>query len=170
MNGEEATAFLLGITGNWPHAKMPSETLDLWQTVLGTLDYDEAVATLWEEFGDSEFPPAPLALSKRAMSRRRGPAVTAEDLVAELQSKIASVGYTGHPEWSHPAIAEYVRTEGGWIAVCQGSKAPGAPEYGTYYAQMRNRMRVLLDREELADARSSLEQVTRGTHAPELGR
>lgn len=155
MNDSEIGTFMRGIAGNWPSAKMPPETLDLWTMILPRLSYEEALETLWAEFGDSEFPPAPLHLSKRALARRRPP-VSAEELVAELQAKIASVGYTSTPSWSHPALERYVHSEGGWVNVCIAGKAASSPDYGNYYAHVRNALRICIDRTEDQPAHSAL--------------
>lgn len=156
MTDEEIATVCAYIASNWPAAKMTDGTVDVYRLELAPLDFDETVATLRHDCADDEFPPTPMRLRNKVLRRSRPP-VTAEELVAELQVQISRVGYMGAPLFSHPALDEYVRREGGWTAVCEAARAASAPDYGIYYAQARNLMRVLLERDDRDHTHAALE-------------
>ena len=62
---------------------------------------------------------------------------------AELQKAIRQIGYMGKPEWSNPALAETVKTLGGWQAVCFNED----PE-GVFRAQFREVYAIVIGRME----------------------
>jgi hypothetical protein len=62
---------------------------------------------------------------------------------AELQRLISSVGYISKPEFNNPALAETVRTLGGWQQVCWNED----PE-GVFRGQFRDVYNVVIARME----------------------
>ena len=62
---------------------------------------------------------------------------------AELQRQILRVGYVGVPEWTNPALAETVKTLGGWRAVCMNEDPEGVAR-----AQFRDVYQIVIGRME----------------------
>jgi hypothetical protein len=62
---------------------------------------------------------------------------------AELQRQILRVGYIGVPEWTNPALAETVKTLGGWRAVCMNEDPEGVAR-----AQFRDVYSIVISRME----------------------
>lgn len=156
MDKRDLATICAFIASNWPAAQMVPGTLDLYALELGGYDAADVITTLRASFASAEFPPTPMQL-REAVAEMLAPTPDVDELVAEVYDAIERHGYTGRPEWSHPAIAEYVAHQGGWPKVCEQTPARAVRNAatmsaaGTSYAQMRDQLRACLGRRTRAE-------------------
>lgn len=154
MNDAQVATVCAYVVSNWSNATITPGTLDVYRMELAPLDFDMTIATLREDFADSDFAPPPMKLRSAVLRRAQG-SITYEQAMAELLDKIASVGYMSpEPLWSHHLIYEIVRLRGGWVEVCKSTPARAAVDahglsaFNTWSAQFRDEFKILAARSE----------------------
>lgn len=138
-------------------AKLPSQSLtamlEVWQSDLADLPADLLAMACRNHRERSQWLPSIAEIRSSAVSlmRQASPADQDwNDAYAELQRMIRRIGYTGTPEWNNPALAQTVKTMGGWWAVCQNDD----PE-GVFRAQFRDTYQIVIARMEQKVQQSS---------------
>lgn len=131
-------------------AKLPAQSLtamlEVWQSDLADLPADLLTMACRNHRERSQWLPSIAEIRASAVSLMRQASPAADDwndAYAELQRQILRIGYTGIPEWSNPALAQTVKTMGGWWAVCQNDD----PE-GVFRAQFRDTYQIVIGRME----------------------
>lgn len=131
-------------------ARLPAQSLaamlEVWQSDLADLPADLLAMACRNHRERSQWLPSIAEIRSSAVSlmRQASPADQDwNDAYAELQHQIRRVGYTGTPEWTNPALAQTVKTMGGWWAVCQNED----PE-GVFRAQFRDTYTIVIARME----------------------
>lgn len=131
-------------------AKLPPQSLtamlEVWQSDLADLPADLLTMACRNHRERSQWLPSIAEIRASAVSLMRQASPAADDwndAYAELQRQILRIGYTGIPEWSNPALAQTVKTMGGWWAVCQNDD----PE-GVFRAQFRDTYQIVIGRME----------------------
>lgn len=131
-------------------AKLPAQSLtamlEVWQSDLADLPADLLTMACRNHRERSQWLPSIAEIRASAVSLMRQASPAADDwndAYAELQRQILRTGYTGIPEWSNPALAQTVKTMGGWWAVCQNDD----PE-GVFRAQFRDTYQIVIGRME----------------------
>jgi hypothetical protein len=120
--------------------------LDVWQEDLIDLDDNLLAAAIKNHRERSQWLPSIAEIRTSAVSLMRQASPADQDwneAYAELQRLILAVGYTGKPEFTNPALAETVRTLGGWQQVCWNED----PE-GVFRGQFRDVYQVVIARME----------------------
>lgn len=120
--------------------------LEVWQESLMDLPADLLKMAVKNHIERSQWLPSIAEIRASAVSLMRQASPADQDwneAYAELQRKISSVGYIGKPEFANPALAETVRTLGGWREVC-GNEDPE----GVFRAQFRDVYQVVIARME----------------------
>lgn len=145
MNQQQVAEVCAFIRVNWPHAIESREAVTVWSRMLAPLDYDVVQHVLLDgELADADFV-RPVKL-RAAVQRICAPSVDYNALLTELLAKIAGVGYCWpEPEWSHPAIGEFVARNGGWTEVAQTTPGRSDPHFGTWFAQTREQMKAIIE-------------------------
>jgi hypothetical protein len=138
-------------------AKLPADMIagmaDVWQEHLGDLDDALLVAAVKNHIERSQWLPSIAEIRASAVSLMRQASPADQDwneAYAELQRLVLAVGYTGKPEFTNPALAETVRTLGGWQQVCWNED----PE-GVFRGQFRDVYQVVIGRMERKVQQSS---------------
>lgn len=126
--------------------------LEVWQDSLGDLSTDLLKMAVKNHIERSQWLPSIAEIRASAVSLMRQSSPADQDwnaAYAELQKQIRQVGWAGNldtwpkPEWTNPALAETVKTLGGWAAVCQNED----PE-GVFKAQFRDVYQIVIGRME----------------------
>ena len=125
-----------------------SDMAEVWAEDLADLPPDllKTSCRNYRERSGSDWLPSISQIRASAVSLMRQASPADQDwneAYAELQRKISSVGYIGKPEFANPALAETVRTLGGWREVC-GNEDPE----GVFRAQFRDVYQVVIARME----------------------
>jgi len=129
------------------------DMLDVWQEDLADLEDGLLVIALRNHRERSQWLPSIAEIRASAVSLMRQASPADQDwneAYAELQRLISSVGYIGKPEFANPALAETVRTLGGWQQVCWNED----PE-GVFRGQFRDVYQVVIARMERKVQQSS---------------
>lgn len=129
------------------------DMVDVWLEDLSDLPGDLLTMACRNHRERSQWLPSIAEIRSSAVSlmRQASPANDDwNDAYAELQRTIRQVGYTGTPEWTNPALAQTVKTLGGWWAVCQNED----PE-GVFRAQFRDTYTIVIARMESKVQQSS---------------
>lgn len=131
-------------------ARLSSETIaampDVWIDHLSDLDDTLLTMAIKNHIERSQWLPsiAEIRASAVSLMRQASPADQGwNEAYAELQLQIRRLGYVGAPEWTNPALAETVRTLGGWQAVCFNED----PE-GVFRKQFKDVYEVVIERME----------------------
>lgn len=163
MNEQQTGIIVKWVGANWPSAAMTADTIEVFVLELAALDFDEALATLREDFADAPFPPTPMALRNAVLRRGLPQVADVGALIDELLNAVSGVGYASpEPEWSSPIIGEWVERRGGWVETCRSTPArasadaAGLSMFNTWRAQTRDDFRALAGREDHAFIRSAL--------------
>jgi hypothetical protein len=122
------------------------DMLDVWQESLADIEDALLVMALRNHRDQSQWLPAISEIRASAMSLMRQASPADQDwneAYAELQRQIGLVGYIGKPNFANPALAETVRTLGGWQQVCWNED----PE-GVFRGQFRDVYQVVISRME----------------------
>lgn len=150
-------------------AKLPAEMIagmvDVWLEHLGDLDDALLAVAVKNHIERSQWLPSIAEIRASAVSLMRQASPADQDwneAYAELQRQIGLVGYTGKPDFANPALAETVRTLGGWQQVCWNED----PE-GVFRGQFRDVYQVVIGRMERkvtqsAAVRQFVEMMTAG--------
>lgn len=120
--------------------------LEVWQEDLSDLDDNLLVMACRNHRERSQWLPSIAEIRASAVSLMRQSSPSDQDwneAYAELQLQIRRLGYVGAPEWTNPALAETVRTLGGWVAVCFNED----PE-GVFRKQFKDVYEVVIERME----------------------
>lgn len=128
--------------------------LEVWQSDLADLPADLLAMACRNHRERSQWLPSIAEIRSSAVSlmRQASPADQDwNDAYAELQRQILRIGYTGTPEWNNPALAQTVKTMGGWWSVCQNED----PE-GVFRAQFRDTYNIVIARMEQKVQQSSM--------------
>jgi hypothetical protein len=118
----------------------------VWQEDLADLEDGLLVIALRNHRERSQWLPSIAEIRASAVSLMRQASPADQDwneAYAELQRLILSVGYIGKPDFANPALAETVRTLGGWQQVCWNED----PE-GVFRGQFRDVYQVVIARME----------------------
>lgn len=122
------------------------DMLDVWQEDLTDLDDNLLAAAIKNHRERSQWLPSIAEIRASAVSLMRQASPADQDwneAYAELQRLIGSVGYIGKPEFANPALAETVRTLGGWQSVCWNEDLEGV-----FRGQFRDVYQVVIARME----------------------
>jgi hypothetical protein len=146
------------------------DMLDVWQEDLADLDDALLVAACRNHRERSIWLPSVAEIRASAVSLMRQSSPADQDwneAYAELQRQIGLVGYIGKPNFANPALAETVRTLGGWQQVCWNED----PE-GVFRGQFRDVYQVVISRMERKVQQSGAVrqfiEAMRADHAPAL--
>lgn len=127
-------------------AQQVASMLEVWQEDLADLPDDLLIVACRNHRERSQWLPSIAEIRASAVSLMRQASPADQDwneAYAELQRLISSQGYTSKPEFANPALAETVRTLGGWREVC-GNEDPE----GVFRAQFRDVYQVVIARME----------------------
>lgn len=131
-------------------SRLSSETIaampDVWIEHLSDLDDTLLKMAVKNHIERSQWLPSIAEIRASAVSLMRQASPADQDwneAYAELQKAIRRYGYVTVPEWTNPALAETVKTLGGWQAVCFNED----PE-GVFRAQFRDVYAVVIGRME----------------------
>ena len=131
-------------------SRLSSETIaampEVWIDHLSDLDDTLLTMAVKNHIERSQWLPSIAEIRASAVSLMRQASPADQDwneAYAELQKAIRQIGYMGKPEWSNPALAETVKTLGGWQAVCFNED----PE-GVFRAQFREVYAIVIGRME----------------------
>jgi hypothetical protein len=127
--------------------------LEVWQESLMDLPADLLKMAVKNHIERSQWLPSIAEIRASAVSLMRQASPADHDwneAYAELQRLVLAVGYTGKPEFTNPALAETVRTLGGWQQVCWNED----PE-GVFRGQFRDVYQVVIGRMERKVQQSS---------------
>ncbi len=130
-----------------------SDMRDVWQKRLSDLPAELLEMACANHIERSQWLPsiAEIRASAVSLMRQASPADQDwNDAYAELQRQILRIGYTGTPEWTNPALAQTVKTMGGWWSVCQNEDPDGV-----FRAQFRDTYNVVIARMEQKVQQSS---------------
>ena len=119
---------------------------DVWQKRLADLPTELLTMACANHIERSQWLPSIAEIRASAVSLMRQASPADQDwneAYAELQKAIRRYGYVTVPEWTNPALAETVKTLGGWQAVCFNED----PE-GVFRAQFRDVYAVVIGRME----------------------
>ena len=120
--------------------------LEVWQEDLADLPDDLFIVACRNHRERSQWLPSIAEIRASAVSLMRQASPADQDwneAYSDLQRLISSVGYTGKPDFANPALAETVRTLGGWQQVCWNED----PE-GVFRGQFRDVYQVVIARME----------------------
>ena len=131
-------------------SRLSSETIaampEVWIDHLSDLDDTLLTMAVKNHIERSQWLPSIAEIRASAVSLMRQASPADQDwneAYAELQKAIRQIGYMGKPEWTNPALAETVKTLGGWQAVCFNED----PE-GVFRAQFREVYAIVIGRME----------------------
>lgn len=120
-------------------AKLPAQSLtamlEVWQSDLADLPADLLTMACRNHRERSQWLPSIAEIRASAVSLMRQASPAADDwndAYAELQRQILRIGYTGIPEWSNPALAEYIVV--GTITPDHHGAAPATSRTGARWA------------------------------------
>lgn len=119
---------------------------DVWQKRLADLPPELLTMACTNHIERSQWLPSIAEIRASAVSLVRQASPADQDwneAYADLQKQILQIGYTGIPEWRNPALAETVKTLGGWMAVCFNED----PE-GVFRKQFKDVYEVVISRME----------------------
>lgn len=138
-------------------SRLSSETIaampEVWIDHLSDLDDTLLTMAVKNHIERSQWLPSIAEIRASAVSLMRQASPADQDwneAYAELQRLVLAVGYTGKPEFTNPALAETVRTLGGWQQVCWNED----PE-GVFRGQFRDVYQVVIGRMERKVQQSS---------------
>jgi hypothetical protein len=120
--------------------------LEVWQESLADLSVDLLKMSVKNHIERSQWLPSIAEIRASAVSLMRQASPADQDwneAYAELQRLILTVGYIGKPDFTNPALAETVRTLGGWQAVCWNEDLEGV-----FRGQFRDVYQVVIARME----------------------
>jgi hypothetical protein len=155
-------------------AKLPADMIsgmaDVWLEHLSDMDDGLLTAAVKNHIERSQWLPSIAEIRASAVSLMRQASPADQDwneAYAELQRQIGLVGYIGKPDFANPALAETVRTLGGWQQVCWNED----PE-GVFRGQFRDVYQVVISRMERKVQQSGAVrqfiEAMRADHAPAL--
>lgn len=119
---------------------------NVWLKHLADLPRDLLAAACTNHIDQSTWLPSIHEIRASAVSLMRQSSPADQDwneAWAEMQRQILRVGYIGVPEWTNPALAETVKTLGGWRAVCMNEDPEGVAR-----AQFRDAYQIVIGRME----------------------
>lgn len=122
------------------------DMLEVWLEDLADLPDDLLKAACKNHRERSQWLPSIAEIRASAVSLMRQASPADQDwneAWAEMQRQILRVGYVGVPEWTNPALAETVKTLGGWQAVCFNEDPEGVAR-----AQFRETYQIVIGRME----------------------
>ena len=125
-----------------------SDMAEVWSEDLADLPPDllKVACRNYRERSGSDWLPSISQIRSSAVSLMRQASPADQDwneAYAELQRLIGSVGYVNKPNFTNPALAETVRTLGGWQAVCWNEDLEGV-----FRGQFRDVYQVVIARME----------------------
>lgn len=143
--------------------------LEVWQESLADLPADLLKVSVKNHIERSQWLPSIAEIRASAVSLMRQASPADQDwneAYAELQRLIGSVGYVNKPNFANPALAETVRTLGGWQQVCWNED----PE-GVFRGQFRDVYNVVIARmerkvQQSPEVRAFVASMT--PHAPQI--
>jgi hypothetical protein len=148
VNRNEAAALLSAVAALWPHSNLgpdPEVTVSLWAELLSAVDLAEATEAVKElAVSGREHAPPPGVVLRTAVERAEDVPAWGEaweEIVRLLRRRGTYWGPGGTPGappedvFSHPAIARFAIPAWRELALAPG---PGAPGFGTHYAQTRD--------------------------------
>ncbi len=154
MQANDVTQLLLYGSKLWGRQfPVPTERQDLaltqqvWSDMLGDFDSRDVRAAMVAWQGDWPPNPGQLRRATQEFVRRSNGDAGVPDLdqaYAEVLEAVRRIGYTGSPEWSHPAVAQAVRAVGGWRAICESDNEPALR---AHFAQMYRSASARITRE-----------------------
>lgn len=131
-------------------SRLSSETIaampEVWIDHLSDLDDTLLTMAIKNHIERSQWIPSIAEIRASAVSLMRQASPADQDwneAWAEMQRQILRVGYIGVPEWTNPALAETVKTLGGWRAVCMNEDPEGVAR-----AQFRDVYQIVIGRME----------------------
>lgn len=131
-------------------SRLPSETIaampDVWIDHLSDLEDNLLTMAVKNHIERSQWLPSIAEIRASAVSLMRQASPADQDwneAWSELQRQILRVGYVGVPEWTNPALAETVKTLGGWWAACMNEDPEGVAR-----AQFRDVYQIVIGRME----------------------
>jgi hypothetical protein len=119
---------------------------DVWQKRLADLPPELLAMACANHIERSQWLPSIAEIRASAVSLMRQSSPADQDwneAYAEMQRQILRVGYVGVPEWTNPALAETVKTLGGWRSVCMNEDPEGVAR-----AQFRDVYQIVIGRME----------------------
>lgn len=110
MTNDEVAQILAIIKIAYPSSTESVEKLDLWHALINDIPFADAKKALYYVLNTNKFEPKPADIRGAVSSIQTSNMPTAEQAWGEVLRK-ANI-YANHIEWSHPFIAEAVRTIG----------------------------------------------------------
>ena len=107
----------------YPGARMSESTTDLYERMIGELEFEVARATIIRIIRSSKFLPTVAEILEAAADVAIGPVRSAMDAWGDVAMAIRRIGYVGVPRFEDPLVAECVQAMG-WRSLCVG----GSPE------------------------------------------
>lgn len=124
MNRHEILKLVWTVKAHWANFQVfEGDLLQVqaaaWMDLLDDISFDHARAAVAElDAHGREFAPTPGMIRAQALARAGLGAPDFDQALAEAMLTARTVGRTGTPEWSHPAIGNAVAALGGWSAFC----------------------------------------------------
>src|SRR5262245_58161648 len=127
MTDEQILNYIAEVAILWPNFRAPltqGDGLAMVQTyrpLLADLDAAMVHAVVLSMATEGRpFAPTPGELRRALVDAGDPtPSPAVDQAWGELLAAIRHYGYTGAPEWSHPALAQVVEHLGGWVHICQ---------------------------------------------------
>lgn len=122
MTASESVRVVSKLQAAYPQREVTPATTQVYAEALADLPLDEALAAVAEIVATCRWFPTISEIRERVAEARCG-APEPDQAYAEVRVAVRSHGRARLPQWSHPAIAEAVRSIG-WSALCD-SERPG---------------------------------------------
>lgn len=120
MNDREAASVVAAIAAAFPQWPASKETVRVYADLLGDLSHADVMAALRDLLLTEDRWPT-VASIRRSVANRAGVlAPSAMQAWGEVTRQADTVGRTGRPRWSHPALEEAVKAIG-WYEICMST-------------------------------------------------
>jgi hypothetical protein len=140
MTKSQATRLVAGLMAPYrTAATITGETFDAYVEDILDLDYEPAALAIKQLRQTATFLPSIAEVRQAAAEITAGHLPDGDQAWAEVVHQIRTVGHTGRPAWSHPAIAETVRAMG-WLELCASTnQVADRAHFLRLYANARTR-------------------------------
>ena len=120
MNPTETAKILAVCSVAFPQYPVTKESVAIYQDLLGDLEYVQVEKAVRDLLKTTDKWLSVAAIRRKVAENGKQLAPSKATAWAEVREAAATIGRSGRPEWSHPSIAEAVRTIG-WYDICMST-------------------------------------------------
>ena len=144
MTPKQAAQTVALLAAAYPYAKVSVDTSQVYENMLGDLDFDVTKQAVARLVTTSKFMPTIAEIREASTALRLGPPRTGGEAWADACAAVRKVGRYGTPKWQDPILAETMRLWGAWRDFCNSPEDDpgGRARFIEMYDQLAARKRA----------------------------